>query len=256
MEKWTLGGRIGAPGALPNYNAPVLRLVAFFFACMVMLSVLRAVLGSVPVIGWILRMPLIGFWVVAIGLSLALSKLGSEALDRRKRASLLRQLGAVETPHNMGKLGSLFVAQGRNRRALEYLDIAVEGEPDVAEWRYRRGCALLALGRLEPALQDLSRCLEIDDEHAYGAARMVQASCLVKLGEHEAALLSLETLERYHGASPESSYRRGLALKALDRREEAQAALQEVGKLVSSSARYQKRSGAVWAWRARWARLG
>lgn len=223
---------------------------------MVLLSVLQAVLGGVPVIGWILRMPLIGFWLVAIGLSLALSKVGSEALDRRKRSGLLRQLGAVETPYNMGKLGSLFVAQGRNRRALPYLDRAVEGEPGVAEWYYRRGCALFALGRLELALTDLSRSLEIDDEHAYGVARMMEARCSMKLGQYQAALLSLETLEHYHGASPESSYRRGLALKALGRREEAHAALGDVGELLRASARYQKRSGARWAWRARWALLG
>jgi tetratricopeptide (TPR) repeat protein len=233
----------------------VLRLVGFFFACIVLLNFLRAALGGVPVIGWILRIPLIGFWVVALGLSLFLTKFGNAALDRRKRAVFVRRLGAVDTPHNMGKLGSLFVAQGRHRSALPYLDRAVAGEPEVAEWHYRRGCAQFALRQLEPALASMQRALELDDEHAYGETRMMEARCLAGLGRHQEALVAFETLERYHGPSPESAYRRGVVLKALGRKEEARASLDEVTELARSGAKYQERHSAEWIWRARWARV-
>jgi len=234
--------------------AAVLRLVAFFFACLVLLNLLRSVLGGVPVIGWVLNIPLLGFWVVAIGLSALLAKLGRDAIDRRKRAVLVRQLGAVDTPHNMGKLGSLLLAQGRSRRALEHLDKAVEGESDVAEWHYRRGQARFALRRLGPALESLQRALEIDDEHAYGAARMLEARCLHGLGQAEVALEALVTLERYHGPSPESAYRRGVVLQGLGRRDEARAAFDQVVDLAGNAAKYQRKSNAAWVWRARFAR--
>lgn len=232
----------------------VLRLVAFFFACLVLLSLLRSVLGGVPVIGWILNVPFLGFWVVAVGLSALLARLGRDALDRRKRAELVRSLGAVDTPHNMGKLGSLLLAQGRSRRALEYLDQAAEGEPQVAEWHYRRGQARFNLRQLGPALESLQRALELDDEHAYGAVRMLEARCLLGLGQPEVALEALEILERYHGPSPESAYRRGVVLRSLGRREEARVALDEVAELARTAARYQRRASAGWVWRARLAR--
>ncbi|MDA1266643.1 MAG: tetratricopeptide repeat protein [Planctomycetota bacterium] len=234
----------------------MLRLVGFFFATIVLLSVFRTVFAGVPVLGWIFGTSLLGFWVTAILLSVGLSRLSAEAIDRRKRTNLVRSLGAVETPHNLGKLGSLFVSQGRHARGLPYLDKAVVGEPEVAEWHYRRGLALQHLRRADEALDALDRALVIDDEYGYGAARMAKARCELALGRHGAALDSLTTFERFHGPSPESAYRRGKMLRQLGRRAEASAAFDEVTELARQSARYQRKSSTGWAWRARLAKLG
>jgi tetratricopeptide (TPR) repeat protein len=233
----------------------VFRLVGFFFASFFLLQVLRGLFAGVPILGWIFGIPLIGFWIVAAGLSAALSKLASEGLDRSKRAALVRRLGAVETPHNLGKLGCLFASQGRHRRALTYLERAAAGEPEVAEWHYRLGTTLLALARTDEALVALTRALELDPEHAYGEARMRQAEALAHQGAHDQALTSLETLERFHGPSPESAYRRGRALAALGRRDEARVALGEVAELARTAAKYQKRSSTAWVLKARLASM-
>lgn len=234
----------------------MLRLVFFFVGVLVLLSVLRTLLHGVPIIGALLGIPFLGFWIVAILLSAVMSKLGANALDRRRRSNLVRQLGVVDTPHNLGKLGSLFEGQGRHGQALAYLDRAVEGEPEVAEWHYRRGLALGGLGQRKEAIPALQRALELDEKHAYGGVLMRLAEYLAKEGEHDRALEVLERFERNHGALPESAYRRGVSLKGLGQREEARAALDEVSELVREGAGYQKKAGSGWVLRAFLARMG
>jgi len=234
----------------------VLRLVFFFIVVLVVLQVSRTLLGGVPILGTLLDIPLLGFWIVAIALGATLSKLGANAIDRRKRSRLVAQLGAVDTPHNLGKLGSLYEGQGRHRQALPYLDRAVEGEPEVAEWHYRRGLALGGLGQCRDAIDALQHALAIDDKHAYGRTLMRLAEFQAKDGQHDRALESLERFERNHGPQPESAYRRGVSLKALGHRERSRAALDEVSQLASESARYQKKAGSSWVLRAFIARMG
>lgn len=234
----------------------MLRLAGFFVGVLLILNLLRALLGDVPVLGWVLGIPILGFWLVAIGLAALVSRLSAEALDHRKRRGLVRQLGAVDTPHNMGKLGSLLLAQGRARRALPYLERACEGEGEVAEWHYRRGLALLELGRPGEARAALERTLAIDEEHGYGGAMMGLARIQARAGDHARALEVLARYERNHGPRPESAYRRGVSLKALGRRGEARAAFDEVADLSRTSARYQRKGNTGWVLRAFLARMG
>jgi tetratricopeptide (TPR) repeat protein len=231
------------------------RLAGFFILVLVVLHVLRSLLHDVPVIGAVLGVPFVGFFLVAMLVSWAASKWAVWVVDRRKARALVRQIGAVDMPHNRGKLGSLLVAQGRFRQALPNLEEAAAGEPDVAEWHYRLGLAQLGLRRYDEALASFDAALVIDEEYAYGAAMMRSAEALTRQGNREDALTRLETFERNHGPSPESAYRRGVALKGLGRRDEARAAFDEVESLAAQAARYQKRAVGGWAWRARLARL-
>lgn len=226
----------------------------FFLGTLILLNVLRALFGGVPVIGWILGAPLIGFWVTAILMGILISKGAEAALNRRQRTNLVKSLGAVDTPHNKGKLGSLLLDQGRAGAALEPLEAAASGEPEIAEWHYRLGCARFELKDFEAARESLSRALELDDEYAYGGARMRLARTLARLGRHGDAFDQLETLERFHGPSPESAYRRGQMLLELRRKEEAHSAFREVEGLAESAAKFQKRSNAQWVWRAKLAK--
>ena len=126
----------------------MLRLIGFF----ILVFMLMGILQHVPIVGAVFRIPFLGFWVTAILLSVVLSRLAVRTVDRRRFTSLQRQLGAVETPHNQGKLGMLLLNQGQYRRAIPQLQRACEGEPDSAEWHYRLGCALLGARRPEDAI--------------------------------------------------------------------------------------------------------
>ncbi len=226
----------------------MLRLIGFF----VLVVLLTSVLGELPVIGGLFRRTgCIGIWITAIGLSWFLSWWGERALRIGRDRARVRELLAVDNPHNRGKLGSLLLGQGRAQKALVHLEVAAEGEPDAPEWHYRLGCALLEVGRGQEAVQALEACVALDEEYAYGAAQMRYAEALAGAGRHEDALAALATQERNHGPTPESAFRRGKSHKALGDREQARAAFAEVGRLASGVAGYQRREASAWVARAR-----
>lgn len=230
----------------------MLRVAGFF-----LLAVLLAwVLGRVPVIGPLFdHTGILGILVAAVLLSAVLTRVGERMYAARKLANELRSLGHVDSAHNHGKLGALYLARGRARAALEHLEVAVRGEPEVPEWHYRFGLAHLATRSVEPALADFERCLALEEEHAYGAAQMRRAECLQRLGRAEESLAALAQFERNHGPSPEAAFRRGLALRALGKKAEARDAFCEVGDLARNATRYQRRTAGWWALRAGFARF-
>lgn len=238
-------------GGLGHYHGRVLRLLGFFVAVFALLALLR----QVPIVASIVSVPFLGFWVSAALVSALAAKGGAFLVDRRRDRDAERRLGAVDTPHNRGKLGSHFLARGRPKLALPHLEAAAAGEPEVAEWRFRLGQARLASGDAAGARAALAATVELEEGHAYGQALLRLAEAELAAQDAPASLATLERFERNHGPSPESAYRRGRALARLGRKDEARAALGEVGELARAAARYQRREGAGWLWRAFLARL-
>ena len=228
----------------------MLRLVGFFLLVIVSLPILR----QIPIIGGLFR-GLLGFWIGAILISWLLTWVSGVLLRRRRLTLRMRELGNVESPHNQGKLGSLMLAHGQARQAVSHLENAVQGEPDSAEWHYRLGCALLASGRPDQAIEPLTRAQDINEEHAYGAVQLRLGEALLKAGQAEAALEAFERFERNHGPSPESSYRLGTALRALGRKQEARQSFSRVHELAARAATYQRGSNRGWVLRAALAKL-
>ena len=229
----------------------MLRLVGFF----VLAAVLAAVLRHVPVIGALFGHNLLGILLAAALLSAVLTRMGERLLTARKLRGELRALAAVGNAYNHGKIGALYLARGKPRAALEHLERATAGEPELAEWHYRLGLASLALRELEPALAAFERCVALEEEHAYGTAQMRRAECLQRLGRAQEALEAVALFERNHGPSPEALYRRGQALRVLGKKGEARAAFAEVRELARNATRYQRRSAGWWALRAGLAKL-
>jgi tetratricopeptide (TPR) repeat protein len=229
----------------------VLRLLGFFALAVVV----AALLGHVPVVGPLFRHTgILGILLAAALLSVLFARVGERLLAARRLRAELRTRAEVGSAHNHGKIGALYLGHGRPEKAVPHLEEAARGEPDVAEWHYRLGLARLAVGELPGALEGLERCLELDEEHAYGAAQMRRAEVLHRLGRAEDALAALERFERNHGPSPEAAYRRGKALRALGRGPEARAAFAEVAELARRATRYQRRAAGLWALRASVAR--
>ena len=230
----------------------MLRLVGFFLVTLVALQVLR----QIPLVGALFQIPFLGFWGAAILVSLAFSAGARAVVDGRRRRNLERSLGAVDTPHNLGKLGTMLLQQGRARRALTDLEAATAGEPEVTEWVYRLGQAHLRLGQAREAVVALGRAAQMDEEYAYGGVLLSLAEARRRAGDVAGALAALERFERNHGANPESAFRCGRALAALGRAEEARAAYTSVAGLAAGATKYQRRAARIWVLRAALARLG
>lgn len=228
----------------------MLRLAGFFVATLVVLHLLR----MVPFLGRLFDVPLLGFWGAAILVAIVASKLGSVAVDRASVRKRLRAIGHVDTPHNHGKLGSLLLASGRARAAVEPLRKAAEGEPESLEWSYRLGLARLASGDRAGAVEALERVSARDEEYAYGGVQLALASALAGAGRPGDALDAIDRFEKNHAPSPESTYRRGALLKALGRRDEARAAFARVGEIARRAGGHQRRGASGWAFRAFFAR--
>jgi tetratricopeptide (TPR) repeat protein len=228
----------------------MVRLAGFFVCVFALVALLRVVPG---IGGWFGGFW--SYWLVAIALSYALTHAGVRLASRRRLSAQLRALGDVESAHNQGKLGALLLAHGRAGRAVAHLERAAAGEPDVPEWSYRLGQALTARGRPREAVAALERASALDEEHAYGGVQLALAAARESAGDREGALLALAVFERNHGPSPESAYRRGRALRAAGRRDEARAAFDEAVELARRAARFQRARNRRWALRARLAKL-
>lgn len=217
--------------------------------------VVMLVLRELPLIGGWFRIPLVGFFTSAALVGFLGRTWAEKALERRHTQNLIRRHGGVETPHNRGKIGSALEASGRFRAALPHFEAASEGEPDSAEWSWRRGRCLLELRRVEEATAALERALELDPEIGYGAARLQLAWAHLASGDGERALEAVELAERFHGPSPESAFKKARILKSLGRKEDAARSLAEVSSLAKSGAAYQRSANREWVSKAIWMRL-
>lgn len=235
----------------PPYTARrVLRLIGWFVLVLVVLQVLRLV----PGIGRIFDVPLLGFWLAAIVVA-AVGAFGAERLARSRRLkSQIRSLGQTDTPHNRGKLGAVLLANGRAREALPHLEAAARGEPERLEWRYREAGARAALGDPRGAASVLRQVVAQDEDHAFGAALLKLAEAELASRDAAASLAAVERYERSRGTTPESAYRRGLALKAAGERDAAARAFDEVATSARHVAKAQRLAASGFAWRARLAR--
>lgn len=221
----------------------MLRLAGFFVVTLIVLQLLR----HVPVVGRVFDVPLLGFWGAAILVSAVASRFATVAIDRRRMRTRARELGHVDTPHNQGKLGSLLAGEGRHRAAVPHLERAVRGEPGVAEWHYRLGCALLATRRPKEAAGELLEAARLDEEHAYGAVLARLAQARLEGGDAAGSLEAIARRERNHGPDAESAYRRGLAQKNLGRKDEAKRSFAEARDLAASAAPFQRAQARKWA---------
>ncbi len=214
----------------------MLRLVGYFALVFLVLFVLR----EVPVLGDLFRIPFLGFIVASVLVSAAISWFAMRTVDGGRQRAMVGRLGTVDTPHNQGKLGSFVLAQGRARKAIPHLEKAVLGEPESAEWNYRLGMAYLATRRHSDAVKPLETATRLAPEHAYGAPWLRLSEARLCSGDGEGAVEAVTHFERERGASPESSYRRGLAMRKIGRGNDAKAAFDEVARLAEQSARFQK----------------
>lgn len=230
----------------------MLRLVGFFALVLVAFNVL----AMLPVVGPLLqRLGFLGYWVVAILVSVLVARASERLLESRRHRKRLRDLGAVDTPNNQGKLGLLYLQTGRLRSAVPLLEAAFRGQPEVSDWAYGLGRAKMAQRDYQAAGEYFARVVTDDPDHGFGGAFLGLAAAALALGRPEGALEALAGHELRRGKTPKGAYLRGRALKALGRKAEAREAFGEVLEFGGRLPAYQRREYLGLAWRAMLARL-
>jgi tetratricopeptide (TPR) repeat protein len=116
--------------------------------------------------------------------------------------------------------------------ALPYFEKAVAGSPGYYDGHLRLAECLNILGRSREALPHADEALRLLGEKNWpdalkGDAHSVRGAVRGKLGDHAAALQDFEAARRYKPADPAIAYNLGLALRNVERREEALALFEE-----------------------------
>jgi len=240
-------------GAVLCLESPtMLRLIGFFLLVFAAMFVLR----ELPVIGGIFRIPLLGFYITAILVSVVGARLAARVTDRSRQRRLARELGGVDTPYNRGKLGLLLLQQGRAAQAVPHLSAALEADPASEEFQYRLGLALAGSGEYERAIEHLEPLVARNEDYAYGAVILALSSARFSAGSARGALDAIEQHDRSFGPTPESCYHRGRALRAIGDRGGAARAFGSIGSLASKLPAYQRRAATHWWFKSQLAKLG
>jgi hypothetical protein len=111
-----------------------------------------------------------------------------EAFPRRRQIAQL-EAAVLDNPAvgNYEELGNLYLDDGQYAKARECFDRVITPRTDTPDPHYRRALALLALGELKPAADDLERVVQYDPKYDYQRAAGLLADTLGKLGERERA---------------------------------------------------------------------
>jgi len=111
-----------------------------------------------------------------------------EAFPRRRQIKQL-EAAVLDNPAvgNYEELGNLYLDDGQYAKARECFDRVITPRTDTPDPHYRRALALLALGELQPAADDLERVVRDDPKYDYQRAAGLLADTLGKLGNRERA---------------------------------------------------------------------
>ncbi len=107
---------------------------------------------------------------------------------------------------------------GRGKEAIECFDRAL-GLKEEGKYWMARGRALLQAERLHDALYSFERVLDAEPQE--DSARLKKAECLMRLGEYEQALRSLDETTNRHGEDWDYIHARIQCLEELDRKRDA-----------------------------------
>jgi len=114
----------------------------------------------------------------------------SEYIDKKDTANFVKTLkeGIVIFPSDAWFLQNLinyFIFSGKTKEALEYLDKAIEREPNLAHYRYVKGNLDESLGNTEAALAAFDKAIELDPTmaDAYAGKGRLYFNKAVKLSE-------------------------------------------------------------------------
>jgi hypothetical protein len=169
-----------------------------------------------------------------------------DAFPRRRQIKQLEN-AILDNPSigNYEELGNLYLDDGQPAKARECFDRVITPRTDTPDPHYRRALALLALGELKPAADDLERVVEHDAKYDYQRAAGLLADTLGKLGETERAAQLFADVTTLSTLS-ETQYNYASFLAAAGRTDEARDWAQRVIAKKPTMPAYLRRRERKW----------
>jgi len=130
---------------------------------------------------------------------------------------------APKTARKAFAQGTKLRAERKYDQALKKFNRAIELHPSYFQALTERGNLLVAMSKLPEAMQDFERALALNSH--YGPALSGSGTCKFQLGRYADAIADLERATDAEPGNPTNYYFMGIAEVALDRREQARAAL-------------------------------
>jgi tetratricopeptide (TPR) repeat protein len=162
-------------------------------------------------------------------------------------------------PHNasaLNDLGRLLCLRGRFRKALPFLERALERMADSPETHYYFGLASLHSGREAEGEREIARALEINPRFRYGEPYIRLGEYLLRTGRTDEAKKALEKGVEIHSSNTEGWYLLGMAHEKKGEKEEAKAGYRKAIESYRSSPSYKRRDEWRFALKARMAARG
>lgn len=153
--------------------------------------------------------------------------------DSKRGIELLSPL-LVRYPEDAGMLtllGEAYMQQRNYAQALQLLEKAAALKPEDPAYRIRLASGLLAAGREESALEDLQQIAA--DSQQVTQADLTLIDLQIKKRDFDAALSSIDRLEKKQPDNPVAAYLRGIALLGKKNVPAARTALEKALKLDS-----------------------
>jgi hypothetical protein len=172
-----------------------------------------------------------------------------QVFPRRKRIKYLEGI-VIDNPSvgNIEELGDLYLDDKQYAKARACFDRIV-GRTDELDPVYRRALSAIGLDDYAAAAKDLEQVLARDPKYAYQRAAGLYAHVLAKLGQHEQADATFQSVLEASTLT-ETEYNYATFLAARGRKGEARAMTEKILRKKKTMPDYIRRRERPWFWKA------
>ncbi len=171
---------------------------------------------------------------------------------RHEIEALERKIAHLDKPHHMVQLATVYFTQGRFAKATQWLEQALEREPDSLDAQYRLALCHFSSGQYGEAADLLEKVHAVKPEHDYGTAYLRLAQSQQRTGNAPRASELYEILLRFYPGHAEGSYDYAQLLAGEGNYGGACQLMKDLIFSVRHSPGFQRRRNRHWMLKARW----
>ncbi len=171
---------------------------------------------------------------------------------REEIEDLQRKIANMGKPHHMAQLGQLYLRQGRQAKAIPWLERTLAEDPDHLEATYRLGMCHFDQGHYDEAVNFFEKVHSIKPEHDYGRAYLRLAQTHQRLGNAERASEVFEQFLRFYPGQPEGTFDYALLSQQQGDLQKAAQLMRDVVFSVRHSPPFHRRRNRHLRWKAQW----